>query len=63
MTRVNDTPKRSRTVSRADVEDAEFRAALIDAIDTDPDVRAAILRLARPRQARPTVTARKTGGR
>lgn len=55
-----------RAVTRADVEDAEFRTALVDAIDNDPDVRAAILRLlaaARTaRKPRPTtVPPRRTG--
>jgi hypothetical protein len=49
---------------RAEVERAEW---LIEAIDTNPDVRAAILRVSagapKPRQARPTTTQPMRRGR
>jgi hypothetical protein len=54
-------------ITRHDVDSAAFRTALVDAIDTDPEVRAAILRLlttARAaRKPRPTTTPplRQTG--
>lgn len=47
-------------VTAEDLDDADLRAAILDAINNDPEVKAAILRLlatARPaRKPRPTVT-------
>ncbi|MEV8324516.1 hypothetical protein [Kitasatospora sp. NPDC056731] len=59
-------PKRPRAVTADDVERAAFREALTEAIEHDPDVRTAILRLlatTRTRRTRPTVTPpiRQTG--
>ncbi|MEU4296350.1 hypothetical protein [Kitasatospora aureofaciens] len=59
-------PRRPRAITTDDVEHADFTAALAEAIDHDPDVRAAILRLlttARARRPRPTITPplRQTG--
>ena len=53
-----------RAVTREDIEaeqaEAELRDWLLDAIENDPDVRAAILRVTagapKPRQSRPTIT-------
>lgn len=66
-------PKRARrsAVTREEVEAAEAEVelaeTLIDLIDNDEDVRAAILRVAagapKPRQARPTVTTPVRRGR
>jgi hypothetical protein len=64
-------PKRARrrAVTREDVEDAgaaaEFTERLLEVIDTDQRVRAAILRLVAGtrRQPRPTVTKRIERGR
>jgi hypothetical protein len=49
--------KRMRAAVEDAQDDAEFTARLIDAIDNDPAVRAAILRLIR-RQATPTQPAK-----
>ncbi|MCC9307690.1 hypothetical protein LN042_11345 [Kitasatospora sp. RB6PN24] len=38
-------PQRRAAVTRQDVERAEFRADLVEMIDSDSEVRAAILRL------------------
>lgn len=59
-------PKRPRAVTADDIDRSNFGEALVAAIDNDPDVRAAILRLVasvRARRPRPTVTPplRKTG--
>jgi hypothetical protein len=56
--------KRMRSAVEGAHDDAEFTARLIDAIDNDPAVRAAILRLTRrttPQQ--PTRTTTTTRGR
>lgn len=49
-----------RAATRDAIDDADFTERLIDAIDNDPDVRAAILRIVsgapKPRQTRPTTT-------
>lgn len=49
-----------RAATHDAIEQEEFTERLIDAIDNDPDVRAAILRLVsgapKPRQTRPTTT-------
>lgn len=53
-----------RAVTREDIEaeqaEAELKDWLLDAIDNDPDIRAAILRVMagapKPRQPRPTTT-------
>jgi hypothetical protein len=60
---------RRRAVTRADVEDAEaeaeFAERLLEAIDNDQRVRAAILRLVAGtrRQPRPTIPKRMERGR
>jgi hypothetical protein len=64
-------PKRRRIVTREEVEAAEDEAALaellVDLIENDDTVRAAILRVAagasKPRQPRPTVTTPVRRGR
>lgn len=51
--------KRMRAATQDAVDDAEFVERLIEAIDSEPEVRAAILRVAagaQRRQDRPTTT-------